>query len=727
MGLNIDKLLDEGFKVDWFEKTPVGLYLVSHDGVLLRCNQRALRLFQLSREDVQARRVNILDFYKDPADRKKLQQLDEEATLNGQKLERQRVLFRIGGDDVFVEINSSSLRDDQGQIAGYIDYVLDVTKETRYQQLLDSLSEGVYHVDASGTIVMVNTAVARLFGYGKADEMIGSPISALFSDPDDADALRRSVDQETDPDVAWRMKRRDDAQFFASVTAFALQAADGTYQGLEGTIRDVTRSEQYKQLISHLPLGFYLLERRDGDDYVQSCNQAFAQLFGYYNQKLVIGMRMRDLHADASRYDEFADKVLEAEDAGSEFLDHRIRIKTHDGKSPWVQVTCKLLRDHEGEVIGRVGVIRDVTEEEPLRRQIQELTADIGNLLHSYSSTLHTVVTSIRPGIDTLLRNPAEHLVPGSEPLLEQVRREARLLGQLVQTFVIGRAEDEHTLSVLGAERWEWLQGFRDSIESVGTTGAQPETVIPTLYDLSLEVHNLFYAHRRQLERNSPRVIMNQAWMVERICAYSGLLRARDAAVTMDYATRSLREFVIRAERPDEPMGVHRVVDLLESAIHNVADFAREKGIVVDRRGISRTIKVQVVEREMVRALANLLHNAIKYSWSREGKPPWVEVRTVREQPPGRSGVRIEIENYGVPIPTDEKDLVFRFGFRGRLAGDRRRTGTGVGLTDAKQVMERHNGDLTIESCPARVGAPKDDYTQPFITTATAFLPVSNW
>jgi PAS domain S-box-containing protein len=723
----IQKLLEQGLSLDWFEKVPVGLYLVSHDGVFLHCNQRALTVFGLTREDVLSRRANILDFYKDPAERQKLQLLDEEANAKGQKLERQRVQFCIGGKDVVVEINSSSLRDDQGQIAGYIDYVRDITKETRYFQLLDSLSEGVYELDASGTIMISNTTLARLFGYGGAEEMIGLPMSALFAEPDDAGALRRTVDQEADPDVAWCMIRRNGTQFFASITARPLQSADGTYQGFGGTIRDVTRTEQYTQLISNLPLGFYMLERRDGDDYVQNCNYAFARLFGYDSVRQVIGRRMRELHADASRYGEFTERVEEADRGGDEFLDYRIRIKTHDGKSPWIHVTCTLLRNHESEVIGRVGVIRDVSEEEPLRRQMKELTADIGNLLHTYSSTLHTVVTSTRPGIDTLLRNPAEHILPGSESLVGHVRREARLLGQLVNAFVTGCADDEHTLAVLGSEAWEWLQGLQDRINELGGTISHPELMTPTFYDIAVEVHDLFYARSDQLERNSSRAIMNQAWLVERLCARAGLQRAKEAAIVMDYTTRSLREFIIRGERPEEPVSMYRVADLIEAAAHNVADYAREKGVIIDRRGLSRTLKVRVVERDVVRALANLLHNAIKYSWSRRGKTPRVQVRIEREQVPRRSGVRIEIENYGVPIPADEHERIFQFGFRGRLAADRRRMGTGIGLTDAKQVVESHAGDLTITSRPVRVGAANDDYSQPSITTVTVFLPSSDW
>jgi signal transduction histidine kinase len=90
--------------------------------------------------------------------------------------------------------------------------------------------------------------------------------------------------------------------------------------------------------------------------------------------------------------------------------------------------------------------------------------------------------------------------------------------------------------------------------------------------------------------------------------------------------------------------------------------------------------------------------------------------------------VVVEIENYGVPIPRDEivTGFIYRLGTRGRLSGDRGRTGTGIGLADARSVARAHGGDFYIESRPASPAQGEKDLTKPFITRAFFSLPIES-
>jgi signal transduction histidine kinase len=162
---------------------------------------------------------------------------------------------------------------------------------------------------------------------------------------------------------------------------------------------------------------------------------------------------------------------------------------------------------------------------------------------------------------------------------------------------------------------------------------------------------------------------------------------------------------------------------LVEQAIDNVAEFSRYKAIEI-RKAVHESSGVSVRERDVVRAMSNIIHNAIKYTWARrQGESSWITISVDR----GGGCVRMEVENYGVPIPKDEIEsgYVFRTGTRGRLATDRGRTGTGIGLADARQTAERHGGSVSLASKPARAGAREDDYEQPFLTKATLVLPVA--
>jgi signal transduction histidine kinase len=86
----------------------------------------------------------------------------------------------------------------------------------------------------------------------------------------------------------------------------------------------------------------------------------------------------------------------------------------------------------------------------------------------------------------------------------------------------------------------------------------------------------------------------------------------------------------------------------------------------------------------------NLIGNALKYG--KEGGKVWVGFR---EEP---AELLFYVKNEGQGIPPDKLNLVFeKFA---RLEGEleRRRRGTGLGLFNAKQIVEKHGGRIWAES-----------------------------
>ncbi|HQU60318.1 MAG TPA: HAMP domain-containing sensor histidine kinase, partial [Saprospiraceae bacterium] len=134
-----------------------------------------------------------------------------------------------------------------------------------------------------------------------------------------------------------------------------------------------------------------------------------------------------------------------------------------------------------------------------------------------------------------------------------------------------------------------------------------------------------------------------------------------------------------------------------------------------------RGVYIDGYENDLLRALLNIVHNAIKYSWSRRGSAS-VFVQIEGKQDP--SQVYLSIENWGVPITQQELEegLIFKVGYRGINSSDRRRPGTGLGLYDAKKVVQKHQGKLMITSVPSLGNAP-EGYSNPFITTVSIQLP----
>jgi signal transduction histidine kinase len=260
---------------------------------------------------------------------------------------------------------------------------------------------------------------------------------------------------------------------------------------------------------------------------------------------------------------------------------------------------------------------------------------------------------------------------------------------------------------------------LRDYREEVGEADARPAV----LGEAALETID-FCRHVRpshKFPREAVATVRNAAQNLVRITNLISLHQMRDAVLEMDHQVRSLREFVTTDTREPKEREVCRILTLIRQVRSNLYDYARSRRVEFKIEGDDA--KVKVVRREVLRALTDLLHNAVKYSWRRDkSESPWVHIRTWVAE----GYAYVEFKNWGVPIKQDEIDeeLIFKVGYRGRHSGDRGRVGTGIGLADARRVARAHRGGLEVTSHPSVTSRPRDDYSSPFITTVTMILPL---
>jgi PAS domain S-box-containing protein len=133
--------------------------------------------------------------------------------------------------------------------------------------------------------------------------------------------------------------------------------------------------------------------------------------------------------------------------------------------------------------------------------------------------------------------------------------------------------------------------------------------------------------------------------------------------------------------------------EIIDSALAALADW-QSTGVRLDVDLPDRPVLVQGDPEQLERVVANLVSNALKFT--PPGGQVWVRLAA------GEREARVTVSDTGLGIPAEELPRVFDRFFRSSRSQDRDRPGTGLGLTIAKSIMERHGGTVEAAANPER-------------------------
>jgi signal transduction histidine kinase len=123
-----------------------------------------------------------------------------------------------------------------------------------------------------------------------------------------------------------------------------------------------------------------------------------------------------------------------------------------------------------------------------------------------------------------------------------------------------------------------------------------------------------------------------------------------------------------------------------------VQSRAQSKSIVVNHR-VDPAVDEVVGEAVLIEeTLTNMLFNAVKYT--PEGGGVWMEVKQ------DGTFIAVSIADTGIGIPEADLPHIFEEFYRADNARAIERDGTGLGLAFAKQVIERHGGQVWVRNNP---------------------------
>jgi signal transduction histidine kinase/tetratricopeptide (TPR) repeat protein len=135
--------------------------------------------------------------------------------------------------------------------------------------------------------------------------------------------------------------------------------------------------------------------------------------------------------------------------------------------------------------------------------------------------------------------------------------------------------------------------------------------------------------------------------------------------------------------------------DVVELVRREVESFEKENKSDGFKVGIEIDDNIPPVfadEEAMSQALRNILDNAAKFS----GQEKKINIQIFRKE----NSVEIAVQDRGIGIPDNEQKRIFEKFYRGKQASSVSPTGTGLGLTLVKHIMDAHRGNIIVQSQP---------------------------
>lgn len=352
------------------------------------------------------------------------------------------------------------------------------------------------------------------------------------------------------------------------------------------------------------------------------------------------------------------------------------------------------------------------------------IAIDFAVILHSFSAQFNNILEWIEPAANYL----GYDFTGGAEPT------QSKLEEALLQPAKLLREELTQYLRSFGSKKFGAKKEAASDPDFIGVLETTKEILTEYIWaNTRKRVRAPFLS--QQIEQLSRACYVNDGGatlkpgcdgIVESIRAFQKVICAYDLSVAM-FTVRELKQqanalhsFYTYDITTKESVRLVDIYELIQSVIQENAPYAASKQIELRLSGLMN-YKVKARKRDLIRAISQVVRNAIKYNYMSEKFDVWVDINCYRAQ----QGIGIDVGNWGYPITADElaSESIYQVGKRGTFAARSGEPGFGIGLADARRVIAEHGGSIRIKSVPARKGGDPNNYNQPFLTTVTIELP----
>jgi PAS domain S-box-containing protein len=254
--------------------------------------------------------------------------------------------------------------------------------KSRYRRLFDGVPLALYLSAPDGTIIDANPAMVQLLGYPDLEALLQANAFDIFAERDARSSQVKALDQEElVRGYEMQLRRYDGTLIWVLDYARAVRDDTGEVRFYEGALEDITErkaarealretNEKLRAIVEGSPLA---IVTHDMEGKVSTWNPAAEEIFGWPAAD-VLGQPVP--FVSKAEWQEF-ERLIRQVAEGERLAASELRQLRRDGEAIFTDTTAGPLRDPDGNVVGILGVIADVTQ----RKQAEETQRRLAEIL----------------------------------------------------------------------------------------------------------------------------------------------------------------------------------------------------------------------------------------------------------------------------------------------------------------------------------------------------------
>lgn len=636
-------------------------------------------------------------------------------------IEEYRSLPRFG--DRFISLRVFKIKDGLGLISRDItEYqkIKEALRETEQQArtLFENIPIGLYRTTPEGEILAANPAFVKYVGFSSFEEIASKNVNEIASmiDYPRERYMKELSDKDEVTGLEFQMKKLDGTIVHSRENVRVIRDYSGKIICYEGSFEDITDQKKIEKALEEAKAKYQmLLEKQneavvfeDAHGVITYANPRILELLGYTEEELIGQHWSFVVHPD---FVEFV-KAESAKRPMGVSGTYESCLQAKDGRRIPIIISATPIFSDLGEFEGILIFNTDITERKKLEETLRESEAAIKNEKAKVETNLEHFpegILILEMNGDVYLSNHRfksyfkkiyQQKIPQS---INEFKNLGNVFGNTIAKLFLKK---ERTLEVIEPKKGFYLE-LASSI--VMNTSKQPINFSIIVRDVSpyVEFDNIRnkFVSTVSHELRTPTNAIQLG--IETLKKYKSLLSDKDREKLLDTIERStialstLIEDLLVISRIDaqkmqikwEEYYLYNIINEVQRQLNPILNEKNSQLLIEGNLETELYGDPQRVE-QIIRIL---LDNAIKYSPSNSIIRLRIKANyDGKLNPSSQDGTLLQVVDKGRGIPSTDLPHLFERFFRAGNVADI--SGTGLGLTIAKELLNLHGGQIFVES-----------------------------